>query len=234
MHDYAWKPHLCTCSHTHAPWQTRQVHIAWLTMWFSSLSFISLDRGLRELFWERMVTLCWLLSWRDVSNSNWDLWPAPRGVQRSYLWLWLSTSAWIHPSVCAAFKLCSCTRVYACADENSGQLVCHSGAQQGMNTLVSAEDVKGEQRTGVMWLLLILSGNYSTIYYQRKMGEEAEEEVSYLVWGCKLGFWRAWTRSERQRRITLPFLPLSTVWSDRCCAFWHPPPVLSLSLCAPS
>lgn len=136
--------------------------------------------------------------------------------------------------LCAAFKLCSCMRVYASADENSGKLVCHSGAQQGMTTLVSAEDVKGEQRTGVMWLLLILSGNYSTIYYQRKMREEAEEEVSYLVWGCKLGFWRAWTRSERQRRITLPFLPLSTVWSDRCCAFWHPPPVLSLSLCAPS
>ena len=69
-----------------------QVHTAWLPMWCSSLSFISLDRGPSELFWEIRVTLCWLLNWRDVSNSNWDLWPPPCGIQLSRLWMWVSTT----------------------------------------------------------------------------------------------------------------------------------------------
>ena len=89
----------CLCAVSLCQRQTYQVHTTWLPMWCSSSSSISLDRGPSVSYsGRRMVTLCWLLSWGDVSNSNWDLWPPPRGVQLSYLWMWVSMS--VRLSVC--------------------------------------------------------------------------------------------------------------------------------------
>lgn len=97
---------------------------------------------------------------------------------------WVSMSAWIHPSVCASFTLGFCMCVLMCVQptQHSTRLsqIYNSGAQQGMNTLVSVEDVEDEQRTGLMWLLSILSGNYSTIYYQRKSEEGGKRR--YHIW----------------------------------------------------
>ena len=74
-------------------------------------------RGAAELFWERTVTLCWLLSWRDVTNGNWDLWPPPCGVQLSYLWLRESMSVSMGSShyVCRLWVY-TCV-LHVCTDE---------------------------------------------------------------------------------------------------------------------
>ena len=74
------------------------------------------------------------------------------------------------PSVCAqhlSVYLCF-ARVFVCAHMKQDAIyrsqIYKSGAQQEMDTLVSVADQGDEQRRGVMCLLLILPGNYSTIY----------------------------------------------------------------------
>lgn len=175
MHTHTYAPPLCQR-------QTHQVHTVWLPMWCSSLSSISLDKKGNELFWERTVTLCWLVSFRDVSNSNCDLWPPPRprGVQLSHLvvvsnhiCVSLCAFAWVHLTVWVFQCVYLCFACVVVWEQTKQDALCrsqiyNSGTRRRMNTLVSVADERDEQRRGVMWLLLILPGNYSAIYYQRE------------------------------------------------------------------
>lgn len=146
-------------------------------------------QGPSELFWEGTATP--LLSRRDVSNSNWDLWPTPRGVQLLYLCscpsvcvCMGSSPLYVHACTLAphtwALHVCSAF-VQMKQDAIHHSQVNNSGTQRGMNTLVSVADEGDEQRRGVMGLLSILPGNYSAIYYNRKGGGGGGRERSYHI-----------------------------------------------------
>lgn len=128
----------------------------------------------------------------------------------------VAVSVHVYLCVCMSSSLCvylcfACVlqRVQTKPDVINHSQIYNSGSQRGMNTLVSVADDGDEQR--VIWLLSILPGNHSAIYNQREGVRESRrqrEKVSYLVWGCKSGFWREWTRSERDRdRSLYPSLP---------------------------
>lgn len=63
---------------------------------------------------------------------------------------------------------------------------------------------------------LVITARFITREWGGESREKLGEKVSYLVWGCKSGFWRERTRSEGDRdRSLYPLLP-----SLECCAIW--------------
>lgn len=152
------------------------------------------------------------------------------------MWLWVSISlcayaslfACIPPSLCAIrlsvhvfsfvfLHVCLCVCVQMKQDVIYQSQIYNSSAQRWENTLVSVADEPDEQRRGVMWLLSILPGNYSTIYYQRWGGE------SCLVWGCKSGCWWERTRSERDIDRSPPSLECDLITVVLSDILPHPP-----------
>lgn len=75
-----------------------------------------------------------------------------------------------------------------------------------------SETSRGEEWCDCYWSCLVITARFITRERERGdggVGWGAErEKVSYSIWGCKSGFWREWTRSERDRdRSLYPSLP---------------------------